>query len=419
MAQTFSLANSLGAGRQLKSNLESAVQNREFNSLRASGERQRQDIQQRTFEADQQTANTKKMLFGIDLLDKDLGLAPRVLDEFARSGLINEQVIPAMLAEAQNSPDTFRQKMSDFRSQLLFALGEAPAQPKFGRAQPATRDGKNVLIQTSPSGVTQEVEDFGPPPVGAGGGVTGSLQELQAINVDRQAAGEAPLSTEQFLTTRRQTSVNQQAFNRLKSENPNDPTTFEQFTARFAGNVAEAKTLGSGQAKRQLDLPQARSRMAATDAKMDRLATAAQSILDDDGLWQAVGLGRGLSVIPSGAGARVRAKIENIQSQAGLAVLQDMRDNSKTGGAVGQVSNFEQQLFQNNLAPLGNLNVSPEDYRRAVQALLDYAVSTKGRFRDAFLFTYPELREGRQPRDDAQEVARFVFDPATGQLVPK
>ncbi len=382
MPQTFSLRDTLGAGLQQR-------QNQEFNALRADAQRQQTEQNRQTFDENQQKANTQKLIQGIRIARENPAILPKVIDELVNSQIVNPEMVPQILQSAQTDPESFGRLLNDMEAQLEFALGQAP---KFGAPVAGQDVGGNALFRRfSPTGESRDVEGFVPPARGSGGGVTGSLQELEAINIDRQAAGLPLQSAEEFLTTRRQTSVNQQAFNRFKSENPNDPTTFEEFTARFAGKVSEAKTTGAGQAERQLDLPQARSRMAATDAKMDRLATAAQSILDDDGLWQAVGLGQGLSRIPASAGARVKAKIENIQSQAGLAVLQDMRDNSKTGGAVGQVSNFEQQLFQNNLAPLGNLNVSPEDYRRAVQTLLDYAVSTKGRFRDAFLFTYPEL----------------------------
>ncbi len=165
MAETFNLGNALQAGDRLLAN----EQNRDFNSLRLSGERQRQDLQQRTFNAEEQQANTRKMLVGIDLLEKDLSLAPRVLDEFSRSGLINEQVIPQMLAEAQSSPETFLQKMSGFRSRLQFALGEGPAQPKFGAARAGTDvEGNRVGVQTDEFG-NERLSEFGPPAVGSFG----------------------------------------------------------------------------------------------------------------------------------------------------------------------------------------------------------------------------------------------------------
>lgn len=168
---------------------------------------------------------------------------------------------------------------------------------------------------------------------------------------------------------------------------PAEVAAAEQLAEAEAG----AKTRGTGLAERTLSLPQAQARLRSTEEKMTRLGDAAQRILDNDNLWKAVGLGRGLSLIPSSAGADINAEIENLQSQAGLAVLQDMRDNSKTGGAVGQVSNFEQQLFQNNLSALGNLNQSPESYREQLKRVRDFANGSKERFKIAFKETYPDI----------------------------
>lgn len=161
--------------------------------------------------------------------------------------------------------------------------------------------------------------------------------------------------------------------------------------ATVAGAEAGAKTTATGQAERALEMPQAQARLAATNAKFDRLSNVVQEVLDDPNLWKAVGLGRGLSMIPGSAGADLKAKIENIQSQAGLAVLQDMRDNSKSGGAVGQVSNFEQQIFQNNIANLGNLNQSPENFRAQLMKLKAFAEGSKERFGAAFSSLYPGI----------------------------
>lgn len=260
-----------------------------------------------------------------------------------------------------------------------------------------------------------------------GTSIPGSLQELAAVNADRQAQGLPPISAEEYLTQRRQTSADLQAYNQYLAEaqmRGEQPSTFADYKARVAGEVKGAQTTAEGQAKIALDLPQAKARLSATESKMDRLAQAADAILNDEALWRAVGVGRGLSAIPSSAGARVKAKIDNLQSQAGLAVLQDMRDNSKTGGAVGQVSDYEQKLLQNVLAPLANTNVSPEDYRRAVEQIKDYALQTKERFRSAFSYQYPGLgQNGAQQQAPSvtpviSELPRIQADGAGYEAIP-
>ena len=152
MAQTFSAANTLGRGLQLKSNLESAQQTR--------------DIQQRTFNADQQLANSQKLLFGFGIIKENPSITPKVLEELANSGIISPETIPQMLAEAQSNPLLFAQKMSDAEAKVKFQLGQAP---QFG-APVAGQDleGNALFRRFSPTG-SRDVEGFVPL---AGGGTS-------------------------------------------------------------------------------------------------------------------------------------------------------------------------------------------------------------------------------------------------------
>jgi hypothetical protein len=126
MPHTFSLENTLGAGQRLRSNLDTAAQNREFNSLRQAGERQRQDIQQRTFDANQQQANTEKLLNGVRIARSNPNLLPKVGQELVSAGILNPDELPGLLQRAQEDPEGFSQRLGDFESQLMFALGESP-----------------------------------------------------------------------------------------------------------------------------------------------------------------------------------------------------------------------------------------------------------------------------------------------------
>lgn len=166
-------------------------------------------------------------------------------------------------------------------------------------------------------------------------------------------------------------------------------------TATVADNaaaVAGGKTTGTGLAKRALDLPRAKAAVAATDAKWNSLLSTASTLQSDENLWSAVGLGQPIASIPGTEGARIRAQINTLKAKVGFAVLQDMRDNSKTGGALGQVSNQENQYLQNALAAL-DANLAPEDFREQLQILIDYANEAKGRVGQAFTDTYPELSQ--------------------------
>lgn len=60
-----------------------------------------------------------------------------------------------------------------------------------------------------------------------------------------------------------------------------------------------------------------------------------------------------------------------------------MRDASKTGGALGQVSNFELQALQNNLAALQRAQ-SVEQAKQELKKIQDFARESKQRLQAAY-----------------------------------
>lgn len=184
MAHTFSLENTFGAGQRLKSDLAGAAQNREFNSLRISGERQQQDIQQREFDADQQQANAEKLLAGFQIMKQNPGSTPDVLEELSNAGIINRDRIPQMLAEAQNSPQTFQQKMADAESKIRLKLGQA-APGREDRTILAGADKINRFVDTGEQ-VFEDVE--APTGISAAGAAERFFGSLTAdLSAEQQA----------------------------------------------------------------------------------------------------------------------------------------------------------------------------------------------------------------------------------------
>lgn len=75
---------------------------------------------------------------------------------------------------------------------------------------------------------------------------------------------------------------------------------------------------------------------------------------------------------PGSSAADTQAKLENLKSQVGFAVLQAMRDASKTGGALGNITEKEIYYLQNNLASL-DTSQSEDSFRRELQQIVQYA----------------------------------------------
>ena len=94
------------------------------------------------------------------------------------------------------------------------------------------------------------------------------------------------------------------------------------------------------------------------DANIDRAIT----MLDESGRWVA-GWGSTLSGIPESASRDFAATLDTIKANLGFEELQQMRDSSPTGGALGQVTERELAFLQ---AVQGNLDAaqSPEQVRR-------------------------------------------------------
>src|SRR5690606_18791682 len=96
---------------------------------------------------------------------------------------------------------------------------------------------------------------------------------------------------------------------------------------------------------------------------------------------------RALALVPGSKQADAVAQFTTLKSQIAQNVLQMYRRMSETGGAVGQVSNVEQELFQNNLAALDRAQ-SPEAMREALGRIIKFVDESTERMRRAYEAEY-------------------------------
>lgn len=118
-------------------------------------------------------------------------------------------------------------------------------------------------------------------------------------------------------------------------------------------------------------------------ANLDRLVFEARAIQNDPALTKITGVMGALPNMPGSEASNVQARLESLKSQVAFSVLQAMRDASKTGGALGQVSDREISFLQNNLAALDTTQ-SPEAFRKNLQQIIDYAEGVKRRMQGAY-----------------------------------
>lgn len=123
--------------------------------------------------------------------------------------------------------------------------------------------------------------------------------------------------------------------------------------------------------------------LTSSSSAMDRLATAANEAMNHPGLAGTAGLRGSIPNIPGSQAADAAALLNTLKSQVAFGVLQDMRNNSKTGGALGSVSDAEGKRLEANLAALEK-SQSVEQLRASLRKIIDYTQGAKDRLSMAY-----------------------------------
>lgn len=151
----------------------------------------------------------------------------------------------------------------------------------------------------------------------------------------------------------------------------------------------EAIPGGPADTKLQGQFNQDTSALSSMTNDMDRLAAEANRLKTHPGLSKATGtmaavpLVGGVATWPGTDAANFKAGLETLKSQVAFGVLQNMRNNSKTGGALGQVSDKEGALLAANLAALDRAQ-SPEEFTAALDRIVKYTGGAKDRLQSAY-----------------------------------
>lgn len=150
-----------------------------------------------------------------------------------------------------------------------------------------------------------------------------------------------------------------------------------------ADGTMEAIPGGPADQKIQGQFNQDTAALQGSISAFDRLAIAANEALQHPGLKGVTGVQGAFPNVPGSAAADAQAKLNTLKSQVAFGVLQDMRNNSKTGGALGAVSDAEGRRLEANLAALENAQ-SMDQMRESLKKIVEYAGVAKDRVRDAY-----------------------------------
>lgn len=139
--------------------------------------------------------------------------------------------------------------------------------------------------------------------------------------------------------------------------------------------------------KREAALPAATSAMKGFESKSDSFITDLKALRDHPGLASITGLVYGRTPSVTAQGRAAQALYDKVVAKGGFQALQDLRDASKTGGALGNVSNTEGAQLKSSFAAIDRTQDAPD-----VQAAIDQAISSiegsKTRMREAYDSTY-------------------------------
>ena len=118
--------------------------------------------------------------------------------------------------------------------------------------------------------------------------------------------------------------------------------------------------------------------------------------------------------------SRLDDYLTTLKANLGFDALQKMRDNSKTGGALGQVSEMENQLLQ---AINGALNPKNPGVMKAnlerIKKLYPLVLAEKMQvYQEIYGEAYNKPRDGRAGDTAGGSNVDMVYDPVTKKLVP-
>ena len=163
--------------------------------------------------------------------------------------------------------------------------------------------------------------------------------------------------------------------------NPDDPTgqstiIIDGRTKAVLGQGPKLTQTGSVDLKLSQNQPQAQERVNLTVQNLDSLEKNIQALHDDPGLSRITGTvaGRTPNITNTATGAQ--NQLDNIKAKIFVSALQSMREASKTGGAVGNVSDREGEKLQNTLAGLNQAAGTP-DFKKALKLAIEQVQTSR------------------------------------------
>jgi hypothetical protein len=171
-----------------------------------------------------------------------------------------------------------------------------------------------------------------------------------------------------------------------------------------AEKLADSKRAELG-VNKEFDQPKEQFSLSSAIGSIDNSLKQIEYLRKHEGLSHITGTIAGRTPNVSNYATNAQADLDTLKSQIGAQVLNEMRNASKTGGAVGNVTEKEWPILQNQLGALQQAQSTPQFKER-----LKDVETTLNRVKNAYSTEYTS--KYKQP--DAPKVRRY--NPSTGRI---
>lgn len=203
----------------------------------------------------------------------------------------------------------------------------------------------------------------------------------------------------------------------------------EAATLNFASPIATAKETGKVTGEKLGNQTKVASALLASQAANQNVDAKIDEAINRTSGWTAGPMSMAAG-IPGSPQRDLKAVLDTIKTNSGFDVLQEMRNNSPTGGALGQISDKEEYMLQAKLANLDQAQ-SPAVLAQRLKELKDFRAGMFNRLKQAYKMDYgvePNLEQRvtpdpgiSLPADNLNAnsgAATHHFNRATGKVEP-
>lgn len=186
-----------------------------------------------------------------------------------------------------------------------------------------------------------------------------------------------------------------------------------------AAQLKQSQDEAASRAALTYEAPQARSAVSESVNDLQRMEALARQIRNNPDISRISGSMGMFPNMPGSNASDLAAKLNSLKSQVGFGRLQAMRNASKTGGALGAISDKENDLLQRNLAAL-DTSQSPQALAESLDNIIKYSQGAQGRLQNAYRDLYERNigNQGMQPTPGgALPLGQSAPLPSGGKLI--